>query len=1008
MKNNFQEHLVSLEQICRSRHSTSRLANIFLALAASSLVTVFLIQSLEKMEETSFYLALISGVILTPLIIYLVNKNQSKLSKYDIVKILEKTHPVIFKEQLYTAYTLSEKEIALSPIEEYTVEQATHKLTNCHPVEALNDKLPSTIYNSTKFILCFFLFFTALNLSGFQKIYWGAYDLIRGEKSGMTVSPGSVEIASGSNLTIHAQLHRGFEQKLQIGIYKNGRYQVFPMVNQGVGLFEFQFFNLSDITNYEIIGTDFKSPNYQIQAIQVPDILNFSVLHISPDYTQVSPKAYESPNLLRVLPGSELKLNVTTNGTGSVYLLKNNETKEFLSGNGLQHEKRLIVSEAVNYQVYVSDTNQKISQKWFDFNVKLQKDNPPVIKFIFPNEEFIQRDRVEDVSFLSHAEDDYGVQTLDLVLSINGLLSRRIPLYGSLKVPGQKEINSGYSLNLTGLVEFGDIIYYHIESKDYSHEAKQSRSNLQYIEIRPELPDNPPIENDQEGGEPHPDLSLTKLIEETKRLIQKNFDIQDKQDQFKQLLPELAQDIGALKLATQQQYNKIREHFLKEGKLPDGWAEEFDLIDDEQQESISRLTPKERPDQSIKYLQSTLSRMLKMEIEIQRHMTKVKSKSSDPSKSSKSDSTNKENEEEGDKEKSEEDQLKEALKELERLEMEQDQLSQSIERSPSENQQHAQNQQRLQKDVEQLQKDLKPEFPAESQHLQGAIDQMKQTESALNQNESDQGAIYSKRAEDKLAESMQLLSTILEQMQGSDLARAAAGLKQIQDKQEEWLKELAYDEELTRKQGRSLSNKELELEENLQELKSELQNQLLDKLDRNPGESAANLQKGLQQLEDSEASKSMKKAANAIRFRRKDKAKSEGEKASSEIAELQKLVKDLESKLPPSLRELSQLARKLGAMDGQTLSEEVQQTKLEEISDKAQIDIPDELQQGIASDLGKIKQFLNQQIEQKILEKIQGQKGHFRKFGDQQLPDEYRQQIEDYFESLNNGDLNGS
>ena len=81
------------------------------------------------------------------------------------------------------------------------------------------------------------------------------------------------------------------------------------MVNQGVGLFEFQFFNLSDITNYEIIGTDFKSPNYQIQAIQVPDILNFSVLHISPDYTQVSPKdRIRSFKSVRILSTADSKL----------------------------------------------------------------------------------------------------------------------------------------------------------------------------------------------------------------------------------------------------------------------------------------------------------------------------------------------------------------------------------------------------------------------------------------------------------------------------------------------------------------------------------------------------------------------------------------------------------------------------------------------------------------------------------------------------------------------------
>src|SRR5690606_28880522 len=98
--------------------------------------------------------------------------------------------------------------------------------------------------------------------------------------------------------------------------------------------------------------------------------------------------------------------------------------------------------------------------------------------------------------------DDFGVSTLELVMSVNGGEDRAVSLWrgGS---PGRREVSAGHTLYLEEFeLQPGDLVAYHARARDADavQGAKTARSDIYFVTIRPFSRDYRQGEPPQGGG----------------------------------------------------------------------------------------------------------------------------------------------------------------------------------------------------------------------------------------------------------------------------------------------------------------------------------------------------------------------------------------------------------------------------------------------------------------------------------------------------------------------------
>src|SRR5262249_6888779 len=133
-----------------------------------------------------------------------------------------------------------------------------------------------------------------------------------------------------------------------------------------------------------------------------------------------------------------------------------------------------------------------------DYTVDALPDRPPTISFTKPG-----RDQkvlsVDEVYSEVQSEDDYGVQHLELVYSVNGGPEKSVPLYdaGSKRTP---QMTAGYTFSLEDYkLQPGDVVSYYARATDNDavSGAKSTTTDIYFMQVRPFGQD---YRQDQGGG----------------------------------------------------------------------------------------------------------------------------------------------------------------------------------------------------------------------------------------------------------------------------------------------------------------------------------------------------------------------------------------------------------------------------------------------------------------------------------------------------------------------------
>ena len=313
-------------------------------------------------------------------------------------------------------------------------------------------------------------------------------DLIAGELTGVSVTPGTAEIPVETDLTIQAAVVRWEDTARVEYIDERGRHD-YPM-HDGGDDHHFTFYNVTDPIRYRVHTPSLTSPWHRVTPYVPPAIENYRLTVTPPAYTGEETRTHQRIRDLTVLEGSDLHWELEL-PAGVTAFLENGVNRVRLEeqAKGSHHLQQTLDGNRES-RFHMEDEHGRTARS-DRFALTAARDYPPTIDVREPGSDIDAQPKA-DVAIRASIADDYGLREARLHLSVSG--DRRVEraLYAVDRdraadaLPREREVE--YRLDLENLdVAEGDIITYFLTATDNREPDPQTtRSEVFFIEVREE------------------------------------------------------------------------------------------------------------------------------------------------------------------------------------------------------------------------------------------------------------------------------------------------------------------------------------------------------------------------------------------------------------------------------------------------------------------------------------------------------------------------------------------
>jgi hypothetical protein len=387
------------------------------------------------------------------------------------------------------------------------------------------------------------------------------------EAYAISAEPGNITVARGGDLLIAARL-RGFqsdEVDLLVRQKDSTTWQRLTMALDSVGKFAgrytFRLFDIAAPMEYVIESNGVRSLAYRIDVADVPYTKKLGLEYRFPAYTGLTPQAVDEGGDIAALKGTLVRVRVTTTvpARGGRLIVERGEHSDTVpltpQADGTLGGS-LRVDAAGFYKVELTAQDGRIFPGSLDYTIDALPDRPPTITFTKPGSDQKVLN-VDEVYAEVQAEDDFGVQKLELVYSVNGAPEQTVPLYGATRRTPQ--MTAGHTFSLEDFkLQPGDVVSYYARATDNDavSGAKTATTDIYFLKVRPFAQD---YKQDQAGGGSGGGSNddAGQLSEQQRQIIAGTFNtVRDKPSKQAK---ELQEDLSTLRVSQQKLRGQTEE-----------------------------------------------------------------------------------------------------------------------------------------------------------------------------------------------------------------------------------------------------------------------------------------------------------------------------------------------------------------------------------------------------------------------------------------------------------------
>jgi uncharacterized protein DUF4175 len=308
------------------------------------------------------------------------------------------------------------------------------------------------------------------------------------ERVAIEVTPGNARIKAGSPVPIHARLVGNRAPVLaQLQIADGDGWRTSEMKADGASnAFALTLESLATALKYRVVAGAAASPSYEISVVHPPRVSRIDVDYTYPAGLNLPQRSESDSGDIYAPAGTDVRIHVFTDrpaATGQMALAAGRAVALTpVKDNELVAALKITVDDS--YRVGLADASGMAAAGDTEYFIRTLEDRPPEVHITKPAADRPVT-RLEEVDIEVQAEDDYGVDRLELVYSVRGGNEKSVPLSIAR---GRTAVDGRHTLFLEDLdVQPGDFVSYYARARDLTRGTRpnEARSDIFFLEVKP-------------------------------------------------------------------------------------------------------------------------------------------------------------------------------------------------------------------------------------------------------------------------------------------------------------------------------------------------------------------------------------------------------------------------------------------------------------------------------------------------------------------------------------------
>ena len=304
------------------------------------------------------------------------------------------------------------------------------------------------------------------------------------------VTPGDELVRRGGSLRVRAEME-GFDPTrasvhARIG---DSDWQEVDMAQLDDG-FEFTFFSLREPLTYFVSAAGIRSPAYDVEVVDLPNVRNLRLTYHYPEWTHRPPETVEPGGDIRAIAGTEIELEVITDIPLPAGELVLNGDSQSLAIDGYSGRTGFEIAGDGQYFIAARVGGEQV-RLTDDYFIKRLENRKPEVILARPGRDW-SASNIEEVTARVDAKDDYALESVEMRYSVNGGAWQSVPLPFTGRAAVTDHVfflermgtEAGTALPgdaATALVP-GDLISYYVLASDRD---ETTRTDMFFIEVQP-------------------------------------------------------------------------------------------------------------------------------------------------------------------------------------------------------------------------------------------------------------------------------------------------------------------------------------------------------------------------------------------------------------------------------------------------------------------------------------------------------------------------------------------
>ncbi len=309
----------------------------------------------------------------------------------------------------------------------------------------------------------------------------------------LDVAPGDRRVVRGSALQITARV-LGVPDGVpyadpRLVVRGDGEVAAGRFQRQADGSYVIEVPSVTRDFSYHVEAGPLVSETYRVAALDRPTVERVDLSYVYPSFSGLAPRDEPDSGDIYAPAGTRVTVKVAASKPLQAARLVPTDGDVADAPLPLQliddsrGEVTFDVKADGAYRIALLDRDDLESDGETEYFVRVMDDRPPEVRILRPAGDR-GATRLEEVTIEARAEDDYGVQRLELVYAVRGGEEKVVPLGGD----GSTVAAGRHTLYLEDLgVQPGDFITYHARARDIGRGKRptEARSDIFFLEVRP-------------------------------------------------------------------------------------------------------------------------------------------------------------------------------------------------------------------------------------------------------------------------------------------------------------------------------------------------------------------------------------------------------------------------------------------------------------------------------------------------------------------------------------------